>query len=87
MSTVAQWLRPVVRVLAEPVMQRMAEVIAVARERGASDEWVEQQLESCRKLLRDRLSETFNAKVTEMVVAEVMASYRSQVEPPSRAVQ
>ena len=44
MSTVAQWLRPVVRVMAEPVMRRMAQVIAVARERGASDQWVEQQL-------------------------------------------
>jgi len=37
--------------------------------------------------LRDRLSETFNAKVVEMVVAEMMSSYRAQVSPPSRAVQ
>jgi hypothetical protein len=42
---------------------------------------------SLQGILRERLSETLARKVVELVIAEMMSSYRSQVQPPSRAVQ
>jgi len=32
------------------------------------------------------LYETLSSRVVELVIAEMMASYRAQIEPPSRAV-
>ncbi len=48
---------------------------------------VEAELVRLKGILRERLSETLARKVVELVIAEMMSSYRSQVQPPSRAVQ
>jgi len=48
---------------------------------------VEAELVRLQGILRERLSETLARKVVELVIAEMMSSYRSQVQPPSRAVQ
>jgi hypothetical protein len=62
-------------------------VSATAYALGASESEVEEELQNCQRLLRARFAETFTAHIVDMIAAEMMDSYRKQLDPPSRAGQ
>jgi hypothetical protein len=47
----------------------------------SDDGQIQEELEQCRKLARARLAQTSTPKIVDMIVAEMMDSYRKQLYP------
>jgi hypothetical protein len=81
-----QW-RTLARQLIEPYAQQLVEGVGTARREGWTDDQVDEVLRYFAAKMRAEYAPVFTAAMIELLIAEIMDSYRKQLNPPSRAVQ
>lgn len=79
-----QW-RELARTIAEPYYNELAKALTAARLLGASEEQLNEVRHTLFATLREMLTPIFTPEMIELIEAELMYSYRKQLEPLSTA--
>lgn len=87
MTTLDERWRSFARQMVEPSAAQIVDLVGTARGRGWDDDLVEAELKRFQAKMREEFAPIFTADMVELLIAEMMDSYRKQSEPPSRAVQ